>query len=175
MVTMENQPLKLDLACGQVKQTGFIGVDYKPCAGVDIVADLTKFPWDFAADNSVDEIFCSHYIEHTPDLIAFMQEVYRILKVGSKATFYAPYYTSMRCWQDPTHTRAISEATFLYYNKAWREQNKLDHYNITCDFDYTYGYILTPEWQSRHEEAKMFAIKHYWNVVNDIVVTLTKR
>ena len=31
---------------------------------------------------------------------------------------WAPYYTSMRCWQDPTHTRAISEATFLYANKG---------------------------------------------------------
>lgn len=48
----------------------------------------------------------------------------------AKATILAPYYTSMRCWQDPTHTRAISEASFLYFNKDWRVQNKLDHLRL---------------------------------------------
>jgi hypothetical protein len=81
----------------------------------------------------------------------------------------------MRCWQDPTHKRAISEATFLYYNKQWRDTNKLDHYPIHCDFDYTYGYDINAIWANRSEEARNFAISHYMNVVNDIHVVLTKR
>jgi len=40
----------------------------------------------------------------------------------------------MACWQDPTHTRAISENTFAYLKKECRESDKLDHYNIECDF-----------------------------------------
>ena len=166
--------IKLDLGCGQNKQQGFIGADIVKLPGVDQVVDLEKFPWPWK-DESVEEVFSSHYIEHTSDMISFMEELYRILVVGGRATIYAPYYSSMRAWQDPTHKRAISEASFLYYNRDWRVANKLDHYPITCDFDFTYGYAMSPEWASRAKEAQDFAVKHYINVVNDIVVNLTKK
>ncbi len=166
-------PFKLDIACGQNKQAGFFGVDIAG-ENVDLIYDLEQFPWPFP-DNSVDEAFCSHFIEHTKDLIKFMNELYRILKPGAKCMVLAPYYNSMRAWQDPTHTRAISEATFLYYNKDWLTQNRLDHYPIHCDFDFTYGYAMNPNWANRADEARAFAITHYTNVVNDIQVVLTKK
>jgi len=164
----------VDLACGDAKQQGYIGVDIVKLPGVDIVHDLEKFPWPFK-DESVDEVFCSHYVEHTKDLMKFMDELYRILKPEGKANIVAPYYSSMRAWQDPSHTRAISEATFLYFNKNWRVANKLGHYPITCDFDFSYGYAVDPSWVTRNEEARAFAIKHYINVITDIQVMLTKR
>lgn len=167
-------PLKLDLGCGNRKQLGFIGVDKIQTPSVDIVMDLEQFPWDFK-DESVDEIYCQHYVEHTSDLIKFIDEIYRILKTGKQAIIVAPYYSSMRAWQDPTHKRAISEATFLYFNKEWRRQTQLEHYGIKSDFDFSYGYQLDPSWANRSEEARAFAIKHYINVVTDIQVALTKR
>lgn len=170
----ENKPIKLNLACGQTKIDGFIGIDIERLDGVDIVWDLEEYPWPFQ-DNSVDEIFSSHFIEHAEDLISFMDEIYRILKPQSKATIIAPYYSSIRAWQDPTHKRAISEFTFLYFNKNWRDQNKLNHYNIKSDFDFNYGYQMYPEWMNRAEEARAFAMKYYWNVISDIHITLTKR
>lgn len=167
-------PFKLDIACGQTRPEGFYGVDIAKGENVDMVYDLEKFPWPFP-DNSVDEATCSHYIEHTKDIIKFMDEVYRILKPGAKALIRAPYYNSVRAWQDPTHTRVISEATFLYYNREWRVNNKLDHYPIKSDFDYGFGYDFMPDWAMRSEEAKAFAVRHYTNVVADIQVVLTKR
>lgn len=166
-------PFRLDVACGSNKMPGFFGVDIGG-KDVDVTWDLEKFPWPFP-DNSVDEIVCNHYIEHTKDLIAFMNELHRIMVPGGTALIRAPYYNSMRAWQDPTHTRAISEATFLYYNKDWREANKLDHYPIKCDFDYSYGYDFTPDWAMRSEESKAFAVRHYTNVVMDIQAVLTKK
>lgn len=172
---MEEKVIKLDLACGKDKHDpSFIGVDVVKLEGVDVVHDLNSFPWPWE-DSSVDEIFCKNYIEHIPDLISFMNECGRILKQGSKMILVAPYYSSIRAWQDPTHVRAISEASFLYYNQEWRIQNGLDHYPITCDFDYSFGYAFTPEWGMRSEEARNFAIKHYINVVSDIQVCMTKR
>lgn len=170
----EKKPLKLNLACGRIKMEGFLGVDIVKTEATDIVMDLEKFPWKFE-DNSVEEIFCSHYVEHTPDLVRFMDECWRILVPGGKMTIIAPYYSSIRAWQDPTHKRAISEATFLYFNKQWREQNKLEHYGIKSDFDFSYGYVLNPNWANRNEEARNFAINYYINVVNDIQVNLTKK
>lgn len=166
--------LKLDLACGSNKVEGFTGVDRVKTKSVDIVHDLEKFPWPFKTD-SVDEVVVNHYIEHSSDLFAFMNELHRIMKPGARATITAPYYSSMRAWQDPTHTRAISEATFLYFNQEWLKQNKLDHYDVAADFDFSYGYSFYPEWASRSEEARAFAIKHYNNVISDIQVVLVKR
>lgn len=118
-------------------------------------------------------------------LIMFMDEVYRILKTevtdpdgsvhGGRIKIIAPYYNSIRCWQDPTHRRAISDATFLYFNKGWRDANKLDHYGIKCDFDFVSGYDINGQWASKHEEARNYGIVHYTNVINDIHVTMTKR
>lgn len=166
--------IRLDIACGARKKEGFTGIDKIKLPGVDIVWDLEKFPYPFD-DNSIDEVWCSHYIEHTSDMIAFMEELYRIMKPGSKAMIIAPYYASIRCWQDPTHKRAISECSFLYFSKDWRNSQKLDHYGIKSDFDFVYGYAIKPEWANRNEEARNFAIKHYINVVDDIQVTLTKK
>lgn len=181
----EDKPVKLNIACGQIKMDGFIGIDKVKTDATDIVWDLEKYPWDFIPDNSVDELTCSHYVEHVKDLIPFIDEIYRIMKspwvnkdgekVNSKVTIVAPYYSSMRAMQDPFHIRPICEATFLYYNKQWRDTNKLDHYGIKSDFDFSYGYALLPEWAARSQEARDFAIKHYMNVITDIYVTLVKR
>lgn len=174
MVSTEPKMVKLDLACGGSKKEGFTGVDICKLPGVDIVMDLQKYPWAKFKSNSVDEIHISHFIEHVSDFSSFMNEVYRILKPGGKCQIIAPYYNSIRAWQDPTHVRAISEATFLYCNKEWRDQNKLGHYQLKCNFNFTYAYNMSPMWASKHEEARTFAINHYTNVVSDIIVFLTK-
>jgi predicted SAM-dependent methyltransferase len=168
---VNKRKLRLDLACGKRKKHNFIGVDL--WEGADIVYNLEKFPWPFEND-SVDEIFCQHYIEHVPDFVSFANELHRIMKVGAKAEIIAPYYTSVRAWMDPTHIRAISEGSFQYLSKKWRESQGLDHYPITADFEYVYRYGLDSNWKDKSAEELDFAITHYFNVVHDIEVVLTK-
>jgi len=165
--------MKLDIACGQNKQKGFKGVDIAPGEGVDFVWDLEKFPWEPFRDNSVEEVYISHYLEHTKDLFAFMNEVYRICRNEAIVKILSPYYTSIRAWQDPTHTRAISEATFQYFDQGWLKANKLDHYPIKCNFkpEKMLTFLNEP-WNVKSEEAKQFAQRHYFNVISDIYVEL---
>ncbi len=165
--------MKLDIACGQNKQKGFKGVDIAPGEGVDFVLDLEQYPWTPFKDNSCDEIVISHYLEHVKDFMKFMDEVYRICQDGAIVRIISPYYTSIRAWQDPTHVRAISEATFLYTDKNWRVANKLDHYPMKCNFQVTNMVTFINEpWNTKSEEAKQFAARHYWNVVSDILIEL---
>lgn len=144
--------LKLDLACGQSCREGFEGVDMFSDAKHRV--NLMKFPWPWA-DNSVDELHCSHFVEHLPmvhvsregeyrdvpgstgdrDLFfAFFDECWRVLKPGGLMTVIVPALRSNRAFQDPTHRRFLPSEAFLYLNREWRTMNRLDHYGTTCDF-----------------------------------------
>lgn len=168
---------KLDLGCGMNRQSGFTGVDNVKTEQVDIVHDLLTFPWPFETE-SVEEVFSSHFFEHVPAKLRFkfMDELYRVMVTGAKATFITPYWSSMRAVQDPTHEwPPICEASYLYFNRGWREANKIGHYMGKCDFDFSYGYFATEETKAKNQEAQQFSVGHYINAVNDLQVTLTKR
>lgn len=192
--TAKPKVIKLSLACGDNKPKGFLGVDITRTKSTDYVVDLMKFPWKQFKDNSVDEIECSHFVEHIPHgdgyhdpFFKFFDEIHRILKpakfdpenpnipIRGFANIVCPYYSSMRAWQDPTHQRAISEASFLYLNKQWRKDNNLDHYPVKCNFDFSYGYGMSPEWANRSDDSRGFALRHYANVVDDIQILLIKK
>lgn len=174
---VETKLLRLDLGCGQRKQADHIGVDIHDMDGVDVVMDLRKTPWPWKS-NSVESVYSAHFLEHLtgPERIVFMDELYRVLRVGGTALFITPYYASERAIQDPTHAwPTIGPRTYLYFNKEWRKANMLDHYLGKCDFDFVYGYAVEPAIQSRNEEMRNNAIQYYWNSVADLHVTLTKR
>lgn len=169
--------LKLDLGCGQNKKEGFQGVDIWDGPGVDYVVDLFSLPLPFE-DENIEEIFGSHFFEHVPQEKRFglMDELYRILIPTGKITFITPYWASPRAIQDPTHMwPPITESSYLYFNKGWREQNKLTHYKVTCDFDFVYGFMMDPETSVKNTETQAFWARHYVNAVSDLQVTLTKR
>lgn len=173
----KKEPLKLDLGCGQNKKEGFQGVDIWEGPGVDFVVDLFSLPLPFE-DGSVGEIFASHFFEHVPQEKRFglMDELYRVLIPGGKITFITPYWASARAVQDPTHMwPPITESSYLYFNKGWRETNKLTHYKVSCDFDFTYGFILDPETNLKNAETQGFWVRHYVNSASDLQVNLTRR
>jgi predicted SAM-dependent methyltransferase len=172
-LSSHSPPYKLDLACGKSKREGFIGIDILPLKDVDVIWDLETFPWPFP-DNSVSEIYCSHFVEHTENLIKIMNEIYRICKHSATVHIVAPYYTSIGAWQDPTHKRAISEMTFLYFDKNWRQQSGLTQYPIYTDIR---GKVVQYAWDKRlvnaSQEEKDFAQAHYWNVIAEIGIIMS--
>lgn len=167
---------------------GFTGVDI--WEGAEVTHDLTRYPWPWK-DRSVNELHCSHYVEHIPlevwpnqgagplvdGLCMFMNEAHRILKKGGTFTIRHPHNRSDRAFQDPTHRRFIPAATWWYFNREWREANRLDHYPITADFDVVSMFAdgLNQDLQTRNEETQAWAMERYWNQVADLVVVLKKR
>jgi SAM-dependent methyltransferase len=188
--------VKLDLGCGPNKREGFIGVDSRAFPGVDVVLDLTKravlmsaetlseytldgvfaaWPWK---DGEVEEVNCSHFVEHltAAERIHFVNELFRVLKPGGKATIVVPHWNSHRAYGDLTHQwPPVSEMWFFYLNKQWREQNAPHNDRYTCDFDATWGYTLRPDLNMRNEEFRNYALSNFKDAAQDIVATLTKR
>lgn len=124
--------------------------------------------------NSVDEFTVKDLIHKVPSLEDFLYVVNVLLKPGGKAVITAPYYTSMSAWAHPETRRTINEGTFIHAQKKWREDNPGLYPDLTCDFTIDYQFAVHGEWQNRTQEAMLFAIKHYWNVVKEITVILTK-
>lgn len=175
-------PTKLDLACGQAPREGFTGVDLH--GDPELRVDLLRFPWPWG-DDTVDELHCSHFVEHIPHwrpwfpddndgLNLFMDECWRVLKPGGTLQIIHPFGQSARALQDPTHERYIVAETWWYYSRAWREATSLDHYPIRANFaDPVIANGFMGDWQLRSEAAQREAASWYWNVVSDLVVTLT--
>lgn len=164
--------MKLDLACGQRKELGYEGVDIAALPGVDHVVDLEMFPWPFD-DNVVEAIHCSHYVEHTYDLMAFMDEIWRICAPGALIKIIHPYYTSIRAFQDPTHRRFLGEQSWAYFDANWRKREGLDHYPLVCHYDVVeFGYSVNNDFAGLPPDELRQAITHQWNVVDDLHITL---
>lgn len=173
--------MKLNLGSGRRVLEGYVNVDIVQLEGVDQVVDLFQFPWPWE-DGSVDEIYSRHFFEHVPGKLRmkFMDECYRVLAPEGKMTFIVPYYASVWAIQDPTHEwPPIAEASFWYFNKAWREDQKLEHYDAKCDFDFRIGFMPanTAKYKLAEMEEKdaIDAINHCINVVTELQVELTRR
>lgn len=114
-----NQGIKLDVGCGESKQVGFVGMDYRKLPGVDIEQDLEKFPWPLPND-CASLVMASHVVEHINPhggtFISFMNEVWRVLKPDGEFLIAAPYATSQGMFRDPTHCNFVNEETWTYFD-----------------------------------------------------------
>jgi ubiquinone/menaquinone biosynthesis C-methylase UbiE len=96
---------KLDLGCGKFKREGFIGIDIENEKDVDIVYDLNKgipFP-----DNYVDQIYCSHCLEHVRDPHFLMSEMYRVSIPNAYVEIIIPLHEAT-----PKHLTVFDEQWF---------------------------------------------------------------
>ncbi len=108
--------MKINFGCGNNRIPGFIGVDNIKTKAVDLIWDMNIFPYPFR-DNSVEEVLLSNILEHLPNTISVMEEVYRICKKDSMVRIIVPYYNSPGAHHDPTHVRCFTERTFDYFTE----------------------------------------------------------
>ena len=109
--------MKLDLGCGEHKSDGLLGVDIIEHPNVDIVHDLSIFPYPFD-DNSVDYIQANHVLEHVPDFILTIEELCRICKDGAIIEVRCPHASCFpTVWADPTHKRALVKNSFIHWGR----------------------------------------------------------
>jgi len=111
---------KLNLACGNDIRTStdevrWTHLDLASLPGVDVVHDLTRFPWPFE-DGSFDEIVAYDVLEHLPDVVRTMEELWRILKPGGVVEIRIPYWNSIHSINDPTHVRFFNENTLQFFD-----------------------------------------------------------
>ena len=190
--TKEIKLVKLDIGCGGNKiAPDFVGIDMYKMKGVDVVCNVGKDKLPYK-DNSVDEIHCSHFLEHLTNMggkwerTHFFNECYRVMKKGVKLSIIIPHWCSERYYGDPTHCEPFSEMGFYYLSKDWRvgkdgqpgnaphADKKWNKHGYDCDFACTWGYSLRQDLMPRNQEYQMNALAKEKGAAQDIIATCTK-
>ena len=164
---------RLNVGCGADIREGWINLDSSKLPGVDVVANLDdcgRTPLPFP-DNSIDEFYCSHVLEHLRDALGFMQELHRVAKPGATAIIRVPYGSSDDADEDPTHVRRLFLYSFSYFSQRgyWYAD-----YGYRGDWD-TDNIVLTVD-AARHA-GKTFdqlfeEVRYQRNVVLEMITTL---
>jgi SAM-dependent methyltransferase len=104
-----------DIGCGINKVPGAIGIDAVPGPMVDVVCDLSVFPWPFE-DDEFDEVTANHFLEHCVDIVPVICEMHRITKKNTgKLRIRSPHYTSWNFFGDLTHRTPFSYRSFDHF------------------------------------------------------------
>jgi len=109
---------KIDVGCGGDKKKGYFGIDKLISKGVDLIYDLEtldgkkKLPF---GSNELEEIYCSHFLEHISNVIEVMNEFHRILNVKGWLHIVVPHANSWSAFADPFHKNFFTPETFLNY------------------------------------------------------------
>jgi SAM-dependent methyltransferase len=166
--------VRVDLGCGSAKRPGYIGLDYVDAPGVDHVLDLTEDAYPFA-DDSVDEVFSAHFLEHVTAPNHVLMEVGRICRDGAHIEIWTPY--------------AFSNEAFLYGHAAFLTETLWYHFCVSHRD--VFIEMLRGRWQLNHVTFVInpnvagellshgvpldFAVKYHKGVVEEFGVDITYR
>ena len=159
----------LDLGCGTSKVNGAIGVDRVALDGVDAVVDLAHTPYPFQPE-TFDEIYLNDIIEHLPDIIKVMEEIYRIIKPNGLVHIRVVNWNHRYASMDPTHLHYFTENSFDFFGKrkgrSYYTDIRFDVLDIEYIFDLKIKRIVRSKWILK------FLSNYLCNILQGIKFTL---
>lgn len=105
--------MKLNLGCGNDLKEGYVNLDIVDYGG-NKIHDMNVVPYPFD-DDTFDEIFCSHILEHVENFNRVITELHRIAKPDAAIIVYAPFFLNTKYFGDPDHKIPFSIRTFDNY------------------------------------------------------------
>ena len=181
--------MKLNLGCGYNIKEGYLNVDVDRHEGVDYLWDLENFPYPWK-DDSVDEIFMSHVLEHlgetTDQYYRIWKEMYRVCRNGAEVHIIVPHPRHDHFIGDPSHVRPITQDGLdLFSKKNCKQFREMKVSNspladyLDIDFEMVKAQIhLTEVWDAKlkdhdiSEDDLNFAVTHFNNVIKMSVFVL---
>jgi predicted SAM-dependent methyltransferase len=122
------EPIKLDLGCGQRKKKGYLGVDKVGYPNVDVKHDLENgIPLD---DESCEIVRAWHSLEHISDPKFIMEEIYRVLKYKGRLVFAVPEASTYGAKVHPDHKSFWDESSVEYFTDPYL----IKTHDIRCYF-----------------------------------------
>jgi ubiquinone/menaquinone biosynthesis C-methylase UbiE len=134
LIGTEGDLVKIDLGCGPNKKEGYLGIDILPLPGVDHVVNLEE-GLSFLPDNSVDEFYTSHFLEHVDNFSLITREIYRTARKGATVKVIVPHHSNPYYYSDYTHKRFFGLYTFHYFSRDEKKyKRKVPRYDQEISF-----------------------------------------
>lgn len=124
--------IRLDIGCGPYKQSGYIGVDVDRQPGVDLIGSITRLPLQ---DDSIEGIYSRNTLEHIPEIMLALSELYRVCRHGATLELTVPHFSSYEYWRDLTHLRPFSVFTMDHFDRRKQQVTPLPDYLPHVDFE----------------------------------------
>ncbi len=107
-------PVSLEFGCGpRPTFPEYVSIDIIDYPNVDIVGDAFQVLGKIA-DNKVEAVFASHFLEHIDDVDRFLKEVVRVCVPGAKVRLQVPHFSNAFFYSDITHRVFFGLYSFCY-------------------------------------------------------------
>ncbi len=129
---------KLNMGCGDKPLADHVNADSIHLPGVTLVCDFSRKPWPFK-DNSFLQIQAINVLEHLPNTLSSMEEIWRVCKDGATIHIRVPHFKSHNAFKDPTHKSYFTEDSFEYFSRgkiSWYSHARFDILKVTKVYQY---------------------------------------
>lgn len=143
----------VELGCGGTKSDPrHIGVDAIFFPGVNIVGDVFE-ALEFFADNSIEFLYASHFIEHIENLDALIRLIHKKMINGGVVNFIVPHFSNPYFYSDPTHRLTFGLYTMSYFCRGSIFKRSVPKYNFPQSFELISADLIfksSRPWYFRH-------------------------
>jgi predicted SAM-dependent methyltransferase len=82
--------MKIEIGGGTTPRgDGFINLDCLPCADIQLNLETDRLPFE---DNSIDEAYSAHCLEHVTNAVGVLGEILRVCKAGAIVELRFPHW-----------------------------------------------------------------------------------
>ncbi len=167
----QSPPYKLNVGAGHSFIPGFVNVDISERA--DVTLDLSEDRLPFA-DDSVELVYSMHTLEHIPDYLFALGELYRVLRHDGVMLLKLPYATLTEYHLvNPYHLHDFSEHSFDFFDPqrlkgSAAEEGTVDItlQRLFVRYSYMGAFALAPA------PLRVWARRHLFNVVRQFDIGL---
>jgi SAM-dependent methyltransferase len=162
-------PYQLNLGAAKTYIPGFVNIDIHEAAEVSLDLGAEKLPFP---DNSVSTVVSHHTLEHVPDYLFALGEIYRVMEHDGELLLSLPYATlTENHMVNPYHLHNFTERSFDFFDSQLLKGSAAEDGEVmfrTVCVRYTYmGYFgFAPKW------LRVWARKHLLNVVRQFDIAL---
>ena len=127
----EEEKIKINLGCGNDIKPDYINIDrYNNTGNVDLKSDLADLPFQ---NNSVDEIYTSHVLEHIGihEIYSVLEEWKRVLVLNGKLVLRLPNLeTEVNIWLNASDDKKWSELHRIFGSQSHEGNTHFCGFNL---------------------------------------------
>jgi ubiquinone/menaquinone biosynthesis C-methylase UbiE len=116
--------MRVNLGCGDMPLEGYENYDIHPLSENIKYINLLEEKWPFE-DSSIDEVVIHDVLEHLPNKLKSMMELWRIAKSTGKINIVVPIIGGPWAFADPTHITYWDRFSFDYFIVGQRPYERL--------------------------------------------------